>query len=226
VFLGDIMQLITRGYFKATVHRVTAYDTNTPSAVADITAALICDRGSGGVSRRVDLRNRISCPFLIRGRHRTEIQPLSAYRRYPCKSLPIGYTPPVVQLSSGVDGGVVFVDTADEPPPAILPAASESLLCSPAIAALAPPSAPTDTDSSTSGASKNESKYAENSVIVDLPDLEETTMKMIHKLLDLKRHKCTRENQCTGGNGQDEPNRDWVLSAFPVTIYDDVAKNS
>ncbi len=41
-----------------------------------------------------------------------------------------------------------------------------------------------------------------------IPDLDGTTMRLLHKLLDLKRQKCFRENDSKPGN--------WVLSAFPI----------
>lgn len=196
VFVGDIMQLMTRGYYKATVHRVTAYDTNTPSAVGDDTVFAYStnkDKGDGsfGASRRVQLKNRISCPFIIRGRHRTEIRPLAEYRRFPCKSLPVGYAPPLIRNSEdnvSVDDGTAHV----------IQGCSENESCTP------------------SGPAHR--VYDSANVIVDLPDFQETSMKMLHKLLDLKRHKCTRENQIDK-NRQEEEERDWVLSAFAVTVY-------
>lgn len=51
-----------------------------------------------------------------------------------------------------------------------------------------------------------------------VPDLDGTTMKLLHKLLDLKRQKCFRDNDSKPGN--------WVLSAYPIERMpadDDVA---
>lgn len=51
--------------------------------------------------------------------------------------------------------------------------------------------------------------HQEDSLTTDkVPDLDGTTMKLLHKLLDLKRQKCFRDNDSKPGS--------WVLSAFPI----------
>ena len=58
----------------------------------------------------------------------------------------------------------------------------------------------------------NDNKYthSNNSKNNDIiPDFNGLTMKTIHKLLDLKRQKCFRDNDNNEG-------KQWVLSAFPI----------
>lgn len=181
------MQLLTRGYYKATVHRVTAYDRHT----------CCFPEGDGSApSRRQALQNRISCPLIVRGRHPTEVKPLSMYARYPCRSLPLDLkcnTPHVLP----------------DAPPCEVETTNEEIGTSPCH----------ERATNIEVAPGPHNGACAGNFIVDLPDLEESSMKVIHKLLDLKRRKCTKDN--TGNvDGQDEPDRDWVLSAFPVTLYD------
>ena len=203
--MGDIMQLMTRGYYKAAVHRVTAYDNHTTET-------------SCANSRRSTRRNRISCPFIVRGRHRTEVPPLSSYRRFPCRSLPTTNQRP---SSLPLDQDVVH----EQPPnaPKISLRDDVSAVCPPPPCHRQECGAPVTTGDKKS--EETELPDLGDEIIVDLPDLEESTMKIIHKLLDLKRHKCTRENQSSGEGGE-EPNRDWVLSAYPVQIYDCIDTDS
>lgn len=62
IFVGDVMHLLTRGFYTACVHRVRTY-------------------------HRHPLKNimtpRVSCPFIVRGRHKSKIRSIAQFQRYP-----------------------------------------------------------------------------------------------------------------------------------------------
>lgn len=110
VFVGEMLQIITRGVFRAAVHRVRA-----PSQGESV---------------------RVSSPFLIRGLYKATFCPR-------CEDMNYRH-----------------------------PGGEEALRC--------------------------------------LADLEDVSMKEIHRILDYKRLRCVKENQDSG--------KDWVLSAYGVRV--------
>jgi isopenicillin N synthase-like dioxygenase len=129
-FVGEFLQVLTKSLYRAAVHRVAEQQGQHQYQHQEAVA----EGGDGlSVARPV---TRISCPYIIRGRHGAVISLRDAAR----------YTHP---------GG-------DE-------AVSEE----------------------------------------KMPNLDGTSVRMMHKLLDLKRQKCFRENGSAEG-------KNWVLSAYPV----------
>jgi isopenicillin N synthase-like dioxygenase len=138
MFVGEFLQVLSKHRFKAAVHRVRNF--GVPSSLSPSSAdASTADPAANGAdtSHTDESRNqRISCPYLIRGRH----------------------------------GAIFDIHNADKyTHPGGLDAVSEELV----------------------------------------PNLDGTSVKMMHKLLDLKRQRCFRENGSAEGST-------WVLSAYPV----------
>ena len=84
VFLGDCLQALTGGYYRAAPHRVNFRCTKHPSYIVSYLIILISyctgnDAGVGfsgicldagaGIEDGVSVLPRVSCPFIIRGRH-------------------------------------------------------------------------------------------------------------------------------------------------------------
>jgi hypothetical protein len=134
MFVGEFLQVLSKHRFKAAVHRVRNF--GVPSSLLHVVSSEDAAVKDAGTSNSQHRNQRISCPYLIRGRHGAVFDIHNTDR----------YTHP---------GGAEAV--------------SEELV----------------------------------------PNLDGTSVKMMHKLLDLKRQRCFRENGSAEGST-------WVLSAYPV----------
>lgn len=138
LFVGEFLQVLSKHRFKAAVHRVRNFGC---SAYIDATAnvgvgAVVDGMDCAAQKQRASSNVRISCPYLIRGRHGAVIDLHNSER----------YQHP---------GGAEAVDEDH------------------------------------------------------MPNLDGTSVRMLHKLMDLKRQKCFRDNGSAEG-------ANWVLSAYPV----------
>jgi len=171
VFAGDILQLLTRSVYRATAHRVVV--NSTPSR-DDVRVTSEVPSPGVNLNNTLTLPSRVSCPYILRGRHPAVIPPIASYARFPASLIPT--------KSHSFDRPPASVSTttlpSDLPPP------------------------PTTVDHS-----KEKSDDTGASDYPELPDLEGSSMKLIHKLLDLKRQKCLRDNS-------DNEDENWVLAAY------------
>ena len=127
VFVGEFLQVLSKHKFKAAVHRVRNF------GVTNYGRDSVDSDGHNNHSDAISI-SRVSCPYLIRGRHGAVIDLHNTTRYHH-------------------------------------PGGSEAL--------------------------------------DEMPNLDGTSVKMMHKLLDLKRQKCFRDNGSAEG-------RSWVLSAYPT----------
>lgn len=74
IFVGDVMQLLTGGFYTACVHRVRTYHRHP--------------------QKNLSMTPRISCPFIVRGRHKSKIRSVSQYQRYPSPAMSALPPPP------------------------------------------------------------------------------------------------------------------------------------
>ena len=148
--------------------------------------------------------SRVSCPFILRGRHPAVIPPLAAYARYPASLVPPtppGNTPSTTTTSSSSSTSIKTETIRDKATTAVVMSSTSVNN--------------TDTDHTNTDHTNTEMETEtemETATLQppsypELPDLEGSSMKLIHKLLDLKRQKCLRENS-------DNADADWVLSAY------------
>jgi hypothetical protein len=147
IFVGDVMQLLTKSFYSATVHRVRTYHRH---PLKDLTTP------------------RVSCPFIVRGRHKTKIRSTQLFTRSPI---------PVERLTSAIADAVT---TNNPPAPPILSEESND-------ASTSPPHLPPLILSS-------EGLYPQTSIF-EFPDFEDLNMKLIHTLLDRKRQKCMKAHE-------------------------------
>jgi hypothetical protein len=185
VFVGDIMQLLTRSVYKATAHRVVVTPlSSSPSSInkSDGTQTIVPTDNDCIFSNFMP--SRLSCPYILRGRHPAVIPPVAAYSRFPATLAPESFHSGQLSPKKSTPSGVPV--TSNLPPPVTVSSIKVD-------------------EPDNAGDRSSDITYPE------LPDLEGSSMKLIHKLLDLKRQKCLRENS-------DNADEDWVLSAYRTTI--------
>ena len=123
----------------------------------------------------------MSCPYILRGRHPAVIPPLAVYGRYPPSLASREY---INEQSDAHSESSQCEKISSSSHDEVLPL---------------PPPPPTSSDDTDA--------IDHISDDIELPDLEGSSMKLIHKLLDLKRQKCLRDHS-------DSTDSDWVLCAY------------
>jgi isopenicillin N synthase-like dioxygenase len=177
VFVGDVMQLLTRNFFTATVHRVRTYHRHPLKDPHLMTSP-----------------PRVSCPFIVRGRHKTKIRSIQHFQRFLVPSDDTRLT------SSGCGAsvdGLLLPPTLPSDPIISQSGGDEDQR------SINPPPLPAV-------------ELPSPLVLIELPDFEDLNMKLVHTLLDRKRQKCLKQNQdkVQEGEGGDEEREEWVLKAF------------
>ena len=139
VFVGEFLQVLSKHRFKAAVHRVRNFQHTTTTSTAATSTTILPTTTTEYThlsTTKQEYNTRISCPYLIRGRHGAIIDLHNTEK----------YQHP---------GGISCISEEN------------------------------------------------------MPNLDGTSVKMLHKLLDLKRQRCFRENGSSEGIN-------WVLSAYTV----------
>jgi isopenicillin N synthase-like dioxygenase len=165
IFVGDVMQLLTRSFYLATIHRVRTYHRH---PLKDLMAP------------------RVSCPFIVRGRHKAKIRSVQQFTRSPI---------PVERLPS--DAASRETENPPLPTPSSETAVDNASTTSPPCLSV----------------SSSESPFLPQTGLVELPDFEDLNMKLIHTLLDRKRQKCMKAHE-ENGSGDGHGGEEWVLKAF------------
>ena len=127
---------------------------------------------------------RVSCPFIIRGKHSAIINMRSRiYRHNNLSALGSNYR---AQIEKEDKENMITPPTGENITSAIN----------------------NNNDNSGNNAMQSESGKIDRYGRWILPDLDGTSMLLIHKLLDMKRKRCAKTHEGSDG--------DWILSAFPV----------
>ena len=127
---------------------------------------------------------RVSCPFIIRGKHSAIINIRSRiYRHNNLSALGSNYR---AQIEKEDKENMITPPTGENITSAIN----------------------NNNDNSGNNAMQSESGKIDRYGRWILPDLDGTSMLLIHKLLDMKRKRCAKTHEGSDG--------DWILSAFPV----------
>jgi isopenicillin N synthase-like dioxygenase len=177
VFVGDLMQMFSNGYYRSAIHRVISANTERQISLGQV------------------LESRVSCPYIMRGKHTSRVKNAKYYRRYPSLLN-------ATEMQSGVsllrhpipdeystkdsDREASATDVVDAPS-SISP---DNIVCKVIV------------DEAGTVTACDVSQF----VSVILPDLEDLNMKLLHRILDMRRQKCMKSHESDAG--------DWVLCSY------------
>ena len=198
VFIGDFLQVISGVKYRATPHRVRCVRSVRDNSVF------------GNKIQNADPSPyRVSCPFLVRGRHDAIIDIRN--EKYHHQNVSLRNITEEVEEEEEVEMGVEEreekegkVDKKEEKNKKDDANEIESQSKNNIKNEI---EGENETELADKNKKANENQNDFNCVI---PDLDGTSMRFLHKLLDMKRKRCAKLHEDA------EIGEDWILSAFPV----------